>query len=122
MILLKCVVFCFSFIPFLQGISPDIGKALSTLDQLGTIINEYRKGIISPLGVTSMDIYALEQIKLKLEKLQEKWQTIFAWQDGPLVQAMKTGHLFLVDEISLADDSVLERLNSVLEPERILVS
>lgn len=27
----------------------------------------------------------------------------------------------LVDEISLADDSVLERLNSVLEPERTLV-
>lgn len=54
--------------------------------------------------------------------MHEKWQTIFTWQDGPLVQAMKTGHLFLVDEISLADDSVLERLNSVLEPERTLVS
>ena len=29
--------------------------------------------------------------------------------------------MFLVDEISLADDSVLERLNSVLETERTLV-
>lgn len=29
--------------------------------------------------------------------------------------------MFLVDEISLADDSVLERLNSVLEPERTLL-
>ena len=29
--------------------------------------------------------------------------------------------MFLIDEISLADDSVLERLNSVLEPERLLV-
>lgn len=44
------------------------------------------------------------------------------WHDGPLVQAMKDGSLFLVDEISLADDSVLERLNSVLEAERKLVS
>ena len=26
--------------------------------------------------------------------------------------------MFLADEISLADDSVLERMNSVLEPER----
>ena len=34
---------------------------------------------------------------------------------------MKDGAMFLVDEISLADDSVLERLNSVLEPERTLV-
>ena len=34
---------------------------------------------------------------------------------------MKDGNIFLMDEISLADDSVLERLNSVLEPERTLV-
>ena len=31
------------------------------------------------------------------------------------------GEYFLIDEISLADDSVLERLNSVLEPERKLL-
>lgn len=35
--------------------------------------------------------------------------------------AMKDGAMLLVDEISLADDSVLERLNSVLEPERTLL-
>ncbi|KAG7275418.1 hypothetical protein CRUP_030903 [Coryphaenoides rupestris] len=34
---------------------------------------------------------------------------------------MKQGGVFLLDEISLADDSVLERLNSVLETERSLV-
>ncbi|RYR67488.1 hypothetical protein Ahy_A03g013875 [Arachis hypogaea] len=48
--------------------------------------------------------------------------SIFESQDGPLVKAMRGGDLFLVDEISLADNSVLERLNSVLEPERMLVS
>lgn len=31
------------------------------------------------------------------------------------------GGMVLIDEISLADDSVLERLNSVLEPERTLL-
>ena len=46
---------------------------------------------------------------------------LFEWIDGPLVLAMKQGDLFLADEISLADDSVLERLNSVLEPERSLL-
>ena len=45
----------------------------------------------------------------------------FEWVDGPLVRAMKEGHVLLVDEISLADDSVLERLNSVLEVERSLL-
>lgn len=45
---------------------------------------------------------------------------LFEWVDGPLVTALKEGDIFLLDEISLADDSVLERLNSVLEPERTL--
>ena len=44
----------------------------------------------------------------------------FEWVDGPLVEVMKHGGIFLVDEISLADDSVLERMNSVLEPSRSL--
>ncbi|CAE6520032.1 unnamed protein product [Rhizoctonia solani] len=47
--------------------------------------------------------------------------SLFEWHDGPLVQAMREGGIFLLDEISLADDSVLERLNSVLEPSRQLV-
>lgn len=46
---------------------------------------------------------------------------LFQWVDGPLVMAMNEGAVFLADEISLADDSVLERLNSLLEPERTLM-
>ncbi|XP_023315085.1 LOW QUALITY PROTEIN: midasin-like [Trichogramma pretiosum] len=46
---------------------------------------------------------------------------LFDWVDGPLVQAMQSGNFFLADEISLADDGVLERLNSLLEPERSLL-
>ena len=34
---------------------------------------------------------------------------------------MQQGGVFLIDEISLAEDSVLERLNSVLEYERFLL-
>ena len=47
-------------------------------------------------------------------------QALFEWHDGPLVTAMRSGHMFLLDELSLADDAVLERLNSVLEPSRRL--
>ncbi|MCO5578538.1 hypothetical protein L7F22_032381 [Adiantum nelumboides] len=46
---------------------------------------------------------------------------LFEWHDGPLVEAMRNGDHVLLDEISLADDSVLERLNSVLEPGRTVV-
>lgn len=70
--------------------------------------------------VTSEDIKTLEEIMVKLSKIDQLWKKLFTWQDGPLVQAMRNGDFFLVDEISLADDSVLERLNSVLEPERTL--
>lgn len=41
-------------------------------------------------------------------------QRLFEWVDGSLINAMRNGDLFLADEISLADDSVLERLNSLL--------
>jgi midasin len=86
------------------------------------MITHYKKGLASCSDRTIQDVAILEKMITKLAKLHQKWQTIFMWQDGPLVRAMKDGDLFLVDEISLADDSVLERLNSVLEPERKLVS
>ena len=47
--------------------------------------------------------------------------SLFQWTDGNLVRAMKDGDHFLLDEISLAEDAVLERLNSLLEPERTLL-
>ncbi|KAL0216461.1 hypothetical protein P9112_008645 [Eukaryota sp. TZLM1-RC] len=46
--------------------------------------------------------------------------TRFKFIDGPLIEAMQNGNHILLDEISLADDAVLERLNSVLEAERSL--
>ncbi|KAG5502578.1 hypothetical protein JIQ42_05647 [Leishmania sp. Namibia] len=45
-------------------------------------------------------------------------QALFEWRNGPLVQSMLEGDMFVLDEISLTEDSVLERLNSVLEPSR----
>ena len=47
-------------------------------------------------------------------------QKLFEWVDGSLVEAMVEGDMYLMDEISLAQDSALERLNPVLEPERKL--
>lgn len=47
-------------------------------------------------------------------------QVAFEWQDGALVAAMRAGDWVLLDELNLADDAVLERLNSVLEPTRTI--
>ena len=35
----------------------------------------------------------------------------FEWVDGPLVTAMRRGDIILIDELNLAEDAVLERLN-----------
>ena len=51
----------------------------------------------------------------------EDSEKLFEWADGPLVKAMLQGHVLLIDEISLADDSVIERVNSVLEEGRELL-
>jgi midasin len=59
--------------------------------------------------------------RLHIEASLQKSKALFEWCDGSLVQAMKSGQFFLLDEISLADDSVLERLNSVLEQHRTLL-
>ncbi|KAK0464246.1 midasin nuclear AAA ATPase [Desarmillaria tabescens] len=59
----------------------------------------------------------VDAIRQKLQRLN----ALFEWHDGPLIEAMIKGDMFLLDEISLADDSVLERLNSVLEPSRTIV-
>lgn len=105
----------------MQDIAVDINQASQTLHVLSLIIKSYKERSVISSEVTADEIKNIEKIHDEMSKLSHKWQTIFVWQDGPLVQAMKSGDLFLVDEISLADDSVLERLNSVLEPERKLV-
>lgn len=62
-----------------------------------------------------------EDIKADIQSDKSNLNVLFEWCDGPLIQALTSGSYFLLDEISLADDSVLERLNSVLEPERSLL-
>jgi len=100
----------------------------------GHFTEEYQSEVLH--GMEFMDVLKLFESKTKKsaftddETLQEisrikgdisKARTLFEWKDGPLISAMKQGDMFLLDEISLADDSVLERLNSVLEPKRQLV-
>ncbi|KLT40914.1 hypothetical protein CC85DRAFT_321131 [Cutaneotrichosporon oleaginosum] len=65
-----------------------------------------------------------ETVRADVRELQREIKrlgALFEWVDGPLIHAMTAGDLLLLDEVSLADDSVLERLNSVLEPGRTLV-
>lgn len=58
---------------------------------------------------------AIETNFQEIQRLAAKSESLFEWVDGPLVEAMKNGYIFLLDEINLAEDAVIERLNSVLE-------
>lgn len=64
------------------------------------------------------DLKALAEELVNMRELAKRTKGLFEWVDGPLVSAMRNGELILLDELSLADDAVLERLNSVLEPGR----
>ena len=71
----------------------------------------------SQLDHSSFDSEKVQKVTLSIAA----YRSLFEWSNGSLVRSMRNGEHFLLDEISLADDSVLERLNSVLEPARTLL-
>jgi midasin len=84
-------------------------------DDLSSLLNAYDAFVQeSPSSLSNQERTHIEQNRTRLA-------TLFEWSDGSLVHAMRNGQYFLLDEISLADDSVLERLNSVLESDRTLL-
>ncbi|KAF7294417.1 Midasin [Mycena kentingensis (nom. inval.)] len=92
-----------------------LGVELHTAD-----IDSVQRSLRAELQSASLE----PELRSRLETIWRdciRTKAIFEWHDGPLVEAMHAGDVFLLDEISLADDSVLERLNSVLEPARTLV-
>ncbi|RZF47806.1 hypothetical protein LSTR_LSTR006070 [Laodelphax striatellus] len=92
----------------------------TVIQVLAAVRNQELKMINCHQNSESADFLGgLRPVRDHSAKLQEG--KLFEWVDGPLVEAMRGGHAFLADELSLADDSVLERMNSLLEPERKLL-
>ena len=87
----------------------------STDKDLDNTISTYRS--LSEEDLTRVP----SQLRQRIESSLVRSKALFEWSDGSLVQAMKEAQFFLLDEISLADDSVLERLNSVLESHRTIL-
>ncbi|XP_048209797.1 midasin isoform X2 [Perognathus longimembris pacificus] len=102
----------------------DTGCGKTTICQVfAALANQKLYSVNCHLNMETSDF--LGGLRPARQKPNDKEETdtsrLFEWNDGPLVLAMKEDGLFLLDEISLADDSVLERLNSVLEVEKSLV-
>ncbi|KAK0646139.1 hypothetical protein B0T16DRAFT_352277 [Cercophora newfieldiana] len=103
----------------LDALMRDLTKAGALLGQTGGSLEELQEwyGTLSKEDMSRLP----EEVKSKIRSGSSRSKALFEWSDGSLVHAMKEGTYFLLDEISLADDSVLERLNSVLEPHRSLL-
>uniref|UniRef100_A0A8I3X1N2 Midasin n=1 Tax=Callithrix jacchus TaxID=9483 RepID=A0A8I3X1N2_CALJA len=102
----------------------DTGCGKTTICQVfAALTNQKLYSVSCHLHMETSDFLGgLRPVRQKPDEKEEiDTSRLFEWYDGPLVQAMKEDGFFLLDEISLADDSVLERLNSVLEVEKSLV-
>ncbi|KAK7809871.1 hypothetical protein U0070_007727 [Myodes glareolus] len=101
----------------------DTGCGKTTICQMfATLANRKLYSVNCHLNMETSDFLGgLRPVRQKPNDKEEMDTRLFEWHDGPLVLAMKEDSFFLLDEISLADDSVLERLNSVLEVEKSLV-
>ena len=77
--------------------------------------------IVAALQHDEKSAYTKSSDHASIQYERTRFKALFEWIDGSLVEAMKEGAFFLLDEISLADDSVLERLNSVLESQRSIL-
>lgn len=101
----------------------DTGCGKTTICQLfAALANQKLYSVNCHLNMETSDFLGgLRPVRQKANGKEEVDTRLFEWHDGPLVLAMKEDSFFLLDEISLADDSVLERLNSVLEVEKSLV-
>nr|POE79554.1 midasin [Quercus suber] len=85
-----------------------------------TLLQNYDQAVAT-LIASERKTYLQTGIHNDIQTSRARLTALFEWTDGGLIQAMRTGSFFLLDEISLADDSVLERINSVLEPERSIL-
>jgi len=71
--------------------------------------------------LVTVNLHANTEASDLLGAMRPSPHALFQWVDGPLVQCMRSGDWLLLDELALADDAVLERLNSVLDRTRALL-
>lgn len=96
---------------------------ITVLQELGQMVEGSVEALLEKYHALDKSILSRVPVDLqrRISDNEVKSKALFEWADGSLVHAMRDGQFFLLDEISLADDSVLERLNSVLEPQRTLL-
>jgi len=106
-----------------NGILENLQTKEESVTEVELIINNIEKNFNLDEIVESLlcKIHLIKESIDNITSLVEESHKLFEWVDGPLTESMKKGEMLLIDEISLALDSVLERMNSVFEADRILI-
>ena len=99
-----------------EGDAMDDGGAVGDMDGVRAEV-EKLLAVVKGQGDAAAGVYhaCADQMK-EFDEISPKMKSLFEWSDGPLLDAMRNGHWILLDEVSLVDDAVLERLNSVSAP------
>lgn len=80
----------------------------SSIAELQELVTIAKGHALSASGKTKRRLLAHAQA---MEANLAAYRAPFEWVDGPLIVAMKQGDILLIDELNLAEDAVLERLN-----------
>jgi midasin len=86
-----------------------ISSALSTLKALPTMVIQYFEAHLNDL---------IARLTKAVHRPTQEGN--FEWIDGPLVDAMRKGHWVLLDGANTCNPAVLDRLNSLCEPNGVL--
>ena len=101
--------------PILLEGPPDVGKT-STVENIARAIGKKIIRINLSKHTDMMDLLGSEYLILVISETDNRNEDItFQWCDGALLTAIKNGYWFLLDEMNLANQSVLEGLNAILD-------
>lgn len=104
--------------PILIEGPPGVGKT-SLVENLARISGRELTRINLSEQTDMMDLLGSEYPTVEAAQRGEEDDNIqFKWCDGALLRAIKEGHWFLIDEMNLAQQSVLEGLNAILDHRR----
>lgn len=84
-------------------------------------------GLLAEVSMIDVDDFFLDAARRELDfRVRDLAQVRstkgrFEWIDGPLIRAMKNGHWLVLDGANMCNPSVLDRLNSLCEPNGNLV-
>ncbi|KAF5097858.1 hypothetical protein D0Z03_001325 [Geotrichum reessii] len=97
-------------------------ELLNVLNSLEINIDSLKAlcGRLEASGFEKLAVYKqnLEEI---IVKMGDSNQAKFEWFDGTLLKAVENGHWLVLDNANLCNPSVLDRLNSLLEPNGCLI-